>query len=212
MVFRKLNHIVSAIFHHHIRVNHHIVILRLAESLINRVPRAQVGPSKTAFLDIDIVRLLQNAIVDRQIGELREILIDKIQFLIARDPHALFVNHAKHHWQYLLQTLYQITHIGEKHTRVPVKLSTVDKHLGKLPVGFLCERLHLIQILDAGLLAQLDITVARLRSRRLHTHRNQTVAHVGKLKALHHTLLEDILLDHRLVARCHHNLSIRVDM
>ena len=158
------------------------------------------------------MRLLKHAVVHREVRELREILLDKGQLLLHRHHHILLVYQAQHNGQNTPQTVNEMLHIGQKDAGVPQELTTLYKYTGKIALGFLSERLHTIQALRLRFLTHLNIAIAWLRTRRLHTHGNQAVFLADKVQTVEHVATEGIIADDGLVGRYDNNTSVRTDM
>ena len=110
----------------------------------------------------------------------------------------------------MLEGLNQMTGIRNEDTRVPVELPTLHKHRRKVALGLLRKRLHLEHLGLATQVAQLDIAITRLRTRRLHTHRQQHIVlrHIADTHV--DAVIEGIEVQHQLVRRGHHDVRLRV--
>ena len=95
-----------------------------------------------------------------------------------------FVNEvAQHRRQKLHETFTQIVHVAQEQASIPIKLATLHKHLSEVSIRLLSKRLNLIEVILYPI-AKLNITITRLRTRRLHTHRKQSLVTLNKLQSL----------------------------
>ena len=163
------------------------------------MPRPQVGPSEVTLHDIHVIAVFQDGIVYRQVGIARIVLCHVLQLLVITVFRLLKLQVAQHTGEDALKTLCQLARVDHKDARIPVELATLHKHLGKLALRLLSERVHRVQIGLATQVTHLDITIAGLRTRRLHTHRQQHVVLGDITQTRLQTTHELSLVDHQLV-------------
>ena len=193
-------------------IDTHVIAVDLSRSLVDAVPRAEVGPSEVALHHIHVIALLQDAVVEAHIRERREVLLHEFVLLRYRPIGAREVEIRQHRRQERCQAFPEIFDICQEEARIPVPFTAVDEHLRKLAVGFLGESLYLIYIVLTRIVAELDIAIARFGSRGFHAHRQQTVVLSHEVEPLKDILLEDVLLEYSLITRCDDKIRLRVDM
>ena len=171
----------------------------MALTLVYGVPCAQVGPSKVTLHHIHVAAVLQYAIVDRQVGVDIIVFANKLNHILCRIVEVYAREHCDGIGEQLSETFPECPDVAEHHTSVPVELTAVHKHLGKLALWFLCKRLHLVYLAVAVLCAQLYVSVARLRSCWRHTHHQHYVVGGYGVKRIAHIAYECLLIEHQLV-------------
>ena len=82
MVLGHLDDVAAAVFGNHVGADHHIVVLALAHTLVDGMPHAQVGPSEVAPHHADVLVVVKQSEIYRQIGIRGEILLNKEQFIL----------------------------------------------------------------------------------------------------------------------------------
>ena len=100
-------------------------------------------------------------------------------------------------------------HIEEEQAGVPIELATVYENLGKVALRLLGKRLHLVESF-AHRIAQLDVSIARLRTGRFHTHGEEATVVGNKVQSLQHILAERLLVEHSLIGWRSHDASLRI--
>ena len=173
------------------------------------MPCAEISPTEVTPHHTHILRLLQYSLINRKVRIRRKIL-HHIPSLSLKTIHILsLIEIAQHRRQKLHETFTQIVHVAQEQPSIPIKLATLHKHLCKIPVRLLCKRLHLIEVILHPI-AKLDITIPRLRTRRLHTHRKQPLVTLNKLQSLQHITFESLLIKHNLIRRRSNQTTIRI--
>lgn len=198
----QLHDVVMRIIEISLSIDTHVIAVDLSRSLVDAVPRAEVGPSEVALHHIHVIAFLQDAVVEAHIRERREVLLHEFVLLRYRPIGAREVEIRQHRRQERCQTFPEIFDISQEEARIPVPFTAVDEHLRKLAVGFLGESLYLIYIILTRMVAELDIAIARFGSRGFHAHRQQTVVLSHEVESLKDILLEDVLLEYSLITRC----------
>ena len=174
------------------------------------MPRTQVGPSEVTLHHAHALAALQHTLVDAQVGVRRVVLVDERHLLFDGVVGQMVVYAFQHLREQPAETVVQIAGVREDESRVPQELATVHEHLRKLTLRLLRERLHLVEVLFLQRLPLLDVAIARLRSRRLHTHGQQQVVMRHEVKSLLDVPIERLLVQHKLVRRHHHHLAVRI--
>ena len=205
--FRQFHDVAVAVFHHHVRVEQHVVGPHIAHGLVDRVPHAQIGPSEVAFHHIHLVRLLQDAVVHGDVGEHGEVFGHELEFLLEREV-LLRGNLVEHRGQDLAETGAQEHRVGEEHTRIPEKLAALHEEACELAVRFLGERLGAEHVLRLSGVAQLHIAVARLGPCGLHAQGEESLVAGHEVESVSKVLVESLLVDHRLVGGHHDEVAI----
>ena len=173
------------------------------------MPCAEISPTEVALHHTHILRLLQYSLINRKVRIRREIL-HHIPSLSLKTIHILsLIEVAQHRRQELHETFTQIVHVAQEQSSIPIKLATLHKHLCEIPVRLLSKRLHLIEVILHPI-AKLNITITRLRTRRLHTHRKQSLVTLNKLQSLQHITFESLLIKHNLIRRRSYQTTIRI--
>ena len=198
------------VLQHYIRVDNHIVVLTLAHTLVDGMPRAQVGPSEVTLHYVHVLAMFQDGIVDGQVGIAWVVLGDVLQFLLIGVVGILKFQVTQYAGEYLLKALGQVSSVRDKHTRVPIEFATLHEHLCKLTLRLLCERLHAEHLRLATQVAQLDIAIAWLRTRGLHPHHQQHIVFRHIAYPYLQTTGKRFLVHHHVVRRCYDNVGIRV--
>ena len=152
-------------------VKEYVIILHLADSFIDGMPSTHIGPAEITLHHIHVFALLQYRIVERKVRITRIIRFNILQLLVQRIARMLNLQVAQHLRENLLKSQNQVLGIGDEDARIPIELTTLHEHLGKIALRFLRKRLHLKHLRLAAQVAQLDVTVSWLRSCRLDTHR-----------------------------------------
>ena len=139
------------------------------------MPCTHVGPTKIALHDKNIVTVLKDSIVDRQVRIKRVTLSHILHLLLIGIVGVLHLKITQYLWELHLEIIAQMLSIRDEDARVPIELTTLHKHLRKVTFRLLSERLHPIHIQFTALVAQLDVTIAWLWSRGLHAHDQQNI-------------------------------------
>ena len=114
--------------------------------------------------------MFQDGIVDGQVGIARIVLGHVLQLLLVGVVRVLKLQVTQHAGEDILEAQRQVSAVSDKHARIPVELATLHEHLGKTALGFLGKRLDAEHIGLTAQVTQLDISIARLWSRRFHAH------------------------------------------
>ena len=117
---------------------------------------------------------------------------------------------AQHRGQQLEQTVAQIAYVCHEHARVPIKLTALHKHLGKISFGFFGERLYLINAVLRRL-AQLNVAISRLWSGGLDAQGEQLISLTDKSKSLLDVAYKGVLVLNHLVGRRHQQVRVGVE-
>ena len=173
------------------------------------MPCAEISPTEVTLHHTNILRLLQYSLINRKVRIRRKIL-HYIPSLSLKTIHILSpIEVAQHRRQELHETFTQIVHVAQEQPSIPIKLATLHKHLSEVSIRLLCKRLHLIEVILYPI-AKLNITITRLRTRRLHTHRKQSLVTLNKLQSLQHVTFESLLIKHNLIRRRSNQTTIRI--
>src|SRR5690554_3389245 len=122
-------------------------------------PRAQVAPPEIGDVYINIIRLLENTVIDRDIGAKRETFIDEF-FLVERVEKIFpLVEFLVDIGEIFLEPIHDAIHAPQKDTGIPNELTTVDKLFRQLVIGLLGERLYFKNTVLL-LFVRLDIAIA----------------------------------------------------
>ena len=114
------------------------------------------------------------------------------------------------HGQHLPHAGTQILDIGKKYARIPQKLAAFHKHLSKFAVGLFRKGLHTPYIILICLVAQLHVSIARLGTRRFHTHRKEMVKFLNKFQSFQHVLLKNLFFKNSLIAGYNKQICFRI--
>ena len=199
------------VFEHDLGVDDDIVLAALAHELIDGMPRAQVCPAEVALHDIDVAAVLEDGIVDGEVGIAGIVLGDIVELFLVAVGGVLDLEVAEHGGEDMLEGVGELAAVGHEDARIPIELATLHEHGGKLALGFLSERLDLEDVGLAAEVAHLDIAIAGLGARGLDTHGQEDIV-LGdvaetRLEATH----EGGLVDDELVGGGDEDVGIGID-
>ena len=125
----------------------HIRTRLLTLNLIERAPRTEVCPAKVDGKHHDIVRLLQDSVVDRDIGALREDFTDTALLPISGIIALHLVEDRGQRRQVLMEGIEDRLHVPCEHPTIPEEFPALIEDLRHLDIGLLRESLHLHKVL-----------------------------------------------------------------
>ena len=206
----ELDDIVVRVVEHDFGVDNDIVGIAMAHELVDGMPRAKVCPSELALHDVDVVCVLEEGIVDGEVGIAGVVLLDILQLFVVVVGGLLELEVAQHTGEDALKALGELAGVGKEDARVPIELATLHEHLGKGTLGFLCERLDLEDVGFAAEVAHLDIAVAWLGARGLDTHGEEDIVVGDVVETCLYAADEGCLVDDELVSRGDDDVGIGV--
>ena len=141
----------------------HIRTRLLTLELIERAPGTEVCPAKVDGKHHDVVCLLQDSVVNRDIGALREDLADTALLLIGSISTLHLVEDRGQRRQVLVEGIEDGMYVPSEHPTIPEEFPTLIEDLRHLDVGLFREGLHLHKVLIFNI-SELDVAIARLRT------------------------------------------------
>ena len=135
----------------------------LTLELIERAPGTEVCPAEVDGKHHDVVCLLQDSVVNRDIGALRENLADTALLLISSISTLHLIEDRGQRRQVLMEGIEDRLHVPCEHPTIPKEFPTLVEDLRHLDVGLFREGLHLHKVLIFNI-SELDVAIARLRT------------------------------------------------
>ena len=188
----------------------HVAVFVFGRVVIQGAPRTQVAPAEVGTENEYVRGLLHHTKVDRNVGTSRKILVDKL-FLGRRIEYLVMLfEPVGNIGQESLEGVDNRLYIPDKYTRVPEEFAALDKHLGKLEVGFLGKGLYRFDV-TLGILANLYVAISRFGSVGLYTQCEQSRIFSYEFETLIYSAGKLILLENEVIGGSHHDVGLGVD-
>ena len=181
--------------------------------LVQRSPSTQITPSKAGRKDKNLIRLLHNGIIHRNILAQREILVNHFLLLVRIIIRKQTLEHLRNGRLIYAQGIHHRIYIPHKNTGIPEEIIFLNIAPGCFQIGFLFKRIHPEYLLIGGRRyteISFNVTVARLRTSRFHAQGKDSVRIGRKIhRRINHPLkLRNI--HHNVVAGGHHHIGLRI--